>query len=45
VTILLGRLLVTDVRGLGPPDIDIGLRQLASATMDLPAHLSVASCG
>ena len=29
----------------GPPDIDIGLRQLASATMDLPAHLSVASCG
>ena len=45
VTILSGRLRVTDVRALGPPDIDIGLRQLASATMDLLAHLSVASRG
>jgi hypothetical protein len=44
VTILLGSLRVTDVRGLGHLISIIGLRQLASATMDLPAHLSVASC-
>jgi hypothetical protein len=30
---------MTDVRGLGAPDIDSGLQQLVSATMDLWAQM------